>query len=286
MRYFRYIEALNQRVGEGRDFDQLFLCVLHSSRYSKAVETPEHKAERRARLKAKLATEESRKKRSETSKRNWLDENYRKKTQASMKRTANSEEGKAKLLEAAKKGWLNEDKRPEMMAKQKKTMSDPAFRAKRSEIAKQLWQRKDYRDKIQEALVNRALDESLVQKTAKGSIKGLATSRFGDIRFDSSLERYAIELLDANEECIGLSRCRDVVPNGDRKYIPDFAVKTKNRDFIVEIKGAMFFGTGVEKKAEAALEFYGNGKYVLLVSNEVQALSSENLEEVLDKCAM
>jgi len=139
---------------------------------------------------------------------------------------------------------------------------NPELREKISIASKKSWDKKDFREKV----------------TGKAYHHGYFCSEFGDIYFASSWELMFLLWCSNNKDVTHFCSCEDGIPykkpcGKTARYFPDFEVTYENGDiYIIEIKGGLSDIDLVERKRQAAKQYYKEKFYSILYGRELKEM--------------
>lgn len=193
-------------------------------------------------------------------------EEWRRKNSEAQKRVQGTSEARRHMSQILKKKHQENPSLKKKISAGLKTAykNNDAFRRKISEASKRNWENPDYQTKV----------------TGNSFYHGYYKSKFGEIFFASSWELFFLEWCDTNPEVTSLKRSKERIEytntiGSHSRYLPDFEVTIKNKEFVFEIKGKINM-VEIENKRLAAEKFF-NGKktYCLLFKQDLQRLGIE-----------
>ena len=145
----------------------------------------------------------------------------------------------------------------------KKLWENSNFKKRKEEICNDPELKKEWASKISETISLRILNGELSGNNYKFFKTGWYENDFGKYWYDSGLELESMKLMDSlNIEWYKNNKIKIKynINGSEHNYIPDFIVKMKYKEYIIEMKGYDWDGSVKIKEEEEAIKIYDNYK--------------------------
>lgn len=262
-----------------------------------------------------VVSEEYKEKVSNKSKDKWNETLYRNKTIESRKWIYSNEDIKDRISKTLKKyykdggkSWNegltkeNNDILSSIGEKNKnhltgRTKENYSYLKKHSDLMTSLWNesnlkkrrdeihndpilKKVWAEKISTTISNKILNGELGYNNYVFFKTGWYENDFGKYWYDSSLELESMKIMDN----LNIDWCKNnrikikytTEDNAEHNYIPDFILKIKNIEYIIEMKGRDWDGF-TELKTEEAIKLYGNNYKLFYSIEELESFLKINI---------